>query len=319
MKGRLALALFCAVTASSTAMADNFPTREIRFIAPFSAGGPTDIAARVISEPLRKQLGQSIITENMPGASGVIGTQAVITGKPDGHTLLVGGIAPIVLVSAVKELKYDVARDLAPLGIIWRSPEVLVVRPTLKVSTVKELVAHLKGLPDKGTFGSAGVGTLTHLAGELFKQEASVDLVHVPYKSTSNSMLDVSNGQLDMIFGDVAILEPMIRSGMVKALAVTSDQRSPILPDVPTMAEAGYPKVHTEIWFGLMAPAKTPAPVLKKLEAAVIAAQKDPDYQKDLARFGVRIGEAGPQGLRNFIKAESERWTPILKKTGVTF
>ena len=319
MKKRTALALLLAAALSGSALAQDFPTREIRFIAPFSAGGPTDIAARVISEPLRKQLGQSIITENMPGASGVIGTQSVISGKPDGHTLLVGGIAPIVLVPAVKELKYNVDRDLAPLGIIWRSPEVLVVRPNLNVSNVKELVAHLKGLPEKGTFGSAGVGTLTHLAGELFKQEAGVDLVHVPYKSTSNSMLDVSNAQLDMIFGDVAILEPMIRSGMVKALAVTSDQRSPLLPDVPTMGEAGYPNVQTEIWFGLMAPAKTPAPILKKLEEAVIAAQKDPAYLKDLERFGVRLGEIGPEGLRKFIKAETERWTPILKKTGVTF
>jgi tripartite-type tricarboxylate transporter receptor subunit TctC len=319
MNRRTALALLCMAATCTGANAQDFPNREIKFIAPFSAGGPTDIAARVISEPLRKQLGQSIITENMPGASGVIGTQAVVNSKPDGHTLLVGGIAPIVLVPAVKELKYNVERDLAPLGIIWRSPEVLVIRPTLKVANVKELVAHLKGLPEKGTFGSAGVGTLTHLAGELFKQEAGIDLVHVPYKSTSNSMLDVSTSQLDMIFGDVAILEPMIRSGMVKALAVTSDQRSPLLPDVPTMAEAGYPNVQTEIWFGLMAPAKTPAPILKKLEDAVIAAQKDPAYLKDLERFGVRIGEPGPQGLRNFMKAETERWTPILKRIGVTF
>lgn len=318
MKKTTALAMLVA-TLCGSATAQEFPTREIRFIAPFSAGGPTDIAARVISEPLRKQLGQSIITENMPGAAGVIGTQAVVGGKPDGYTLLVGGIAPIVLVPAVKELKYNVERDLAPLGIIWRSPEVLVVRPTLKVENVKELVTHLKGLKEKGTYGSAGVGTLTHLAGELFQQEAGVELVHVPYKSTSNSMLDVSNGQLDMIFGDVAILEPMIRSGLVKALAVTSDQRSPLLPDVPTMAEAGYPKVETEIWFGLMAPAKTPPHILKKLEDAVVAAQKDPAYLEDLKRFGVRIGETGPQGLRKFIKAESERWTPILKKVGVTF
>jgi tripartite-type tricarboxylate transporter receptor subunit TctC len=319
MKRITALGLFIGVAICSNAMAQDFPTREIRFIAPFSAGGPTDIAARVISEPLRKQLGQSIITENMPGAAGVIGTQAVVSGKPDGYTLLVGGIAPIVLVPAVKELKYNVDRDLAPLGIIWRSPEVLVIRPTLKVDNVKDLVAHLKGLKEKGTYGSAGVGTLTHLAGELFQQEAGVELLHVPYKSTSNSMLDVSTSQLDMIFGDVAILEPMIRSGMLKALAVTADQRSPLLPDVPTMAEAGYPKVETEIWFGLMAPAKTPPHILKKLEDAVTAAQKDPAYLEDLKRFGVRIGEPGPQGLRNFIKAESERWTPILKKVGVTF
>jgi tripartite-type tricarboxylate transporter receptor subunit TctC len=184
---------------------------------------------------------------------------------------------------------------------------------------VRELVAHFKSLPEKGTFGSAGIGTLTHLAGELFKQEAGIELLHVPYKSTSNSVLDVSNGQVDMIFGDVAILEPLIKSGMIKALGVTSDHRSPLLPDVPTMGEAGYPNVKTEVWFGLLAAAATPAPILARLQQAVTAAQKDPAFVKDLERFGLNIGEPGPEAFKDFIKQERERWAPILKRTGVTF
>lgn len=319
MLRRCTAILIPLMISTTTVLAEDYPNREIRFIAPFSAGGPTDIAGRVISEPLRRQLGQAMVIENIPGAGGVIGTQRVASGKADGYTLLVGGIAPVVLVPAVKELNYNVDRDLVPLGLIWRSPEVLATRPSLKVDSVKELVAHFKNLPEKGTFGSAGIGTLTHLAGELFKQEAGVELVHVPYKSTSNSVLDVSNGQVDMIFGDVAILEPLIKSGMIKALGVTSDHRSPLLPDVPTMGEAGYPNVKTEVWFGLLAAAATPAPILARLQQAVTAAQKDPAFVKDLERFGLNIGEPGPEAFKDFIKQERERWTPILKKTGVTF
>lgn len=319
MLRRCTAILIPLMISTTTVLAEDYPNREIRFIAPFSAGGPTDIAGRVISEPLRRQLGQAMVIENIPGAGGVIGTQRVASGKADGYTLLVGGIAPVVLVPAVKELNYNVDRDLVPLGLIWRSPEVLAIRPSLKVDSVKELVAHFKNLPEKGTFGSAGIGTLTHLAGELFKQEAGVELVHVPYKSTSNSVLDVSNGQVDMIFGDVAILEPLIKSGMIKALGVTSDHRSPLLPDVPTMGEAGYPNVKTEVWFGLLAAAATPAPILARLQQAVTAAQKDPAFVKDLERFGLNIGEPGPEAFKDFIKQERERWTPILKKTGVTF
>ncbi len=303
----------------SATQAQEFPNHEIRFIVPFSAGGPADIAGRVISEPLRRQLGQSVVIENIPGAGGVIGAQRIATGKPDGYSLLVGGIAPIVLVPAAKEVSYNVDRDFAPLGLVWRSPEVLAMRPSLKAASVKELVEHFKGLKQKGTFGSAGAGTLTYLAGELFQQEAGIELVHVPYKSTSNSVLDVTNGQVDMIFGDVAILEPLIKSGMVKALGVTSDQRSPLLPDVGTMGEAGFPNVKTEVWFGLFAAAQTPPAILARLQQAVTAAQQDPGFLKDLERFGLNIGEPGQEAFKSFIKQERERWTPIVKKTGVRF
>ena len=315
-RGALVISLMLSVAA---AQAQDYPNREIRFIVPFSAGGPADIAGRVISEPLRKQLGQAVVIENVPGAGGIIGAQRVATGKADGYSLLVGGIAPIVLVPAAKEVGYNVDRDFTPLGMIWRSPEVLAMRPSLKAGSVKELVAHFRSLPQKGTFGSAGAGTLTHLAGELFQQEAGIELVHAPYKSTSNSVLDVTNGQLDMIFGDVAILEPLIKSGMVKALGVTSDQRSPLLPEVMTMGEAGYPNVQTEVWFGLFASSRTPAPILSRLQQAVAAAQKDPGFVRDLERFGLNIGEPGQAPFRAFIKQERERWTPIIKKTGVTF
>ena len=300
-------------------LADDFPSQPVRFTVPFSAGGPTDVAARLIAEPLRKQLGQTIVIENRPGAAGVPGTESVIAGVQDGYNLVVGGIAPIVLVPAVKTVRYDVEKDFVPLGLIWRSPQVLAVRPSLEVKTVADLVAHAKNNPGKANFGSAGLGTVTHLAGELFKKEAGIDLVHVPYRSTSNSLTDLISGQIDVIFGDVAILAPHVQSGAVKALAITSKARSPVLPNLPTMAEAGLPNVQTEVWFGLFAPAKAPAAVLEKLKTAVKEAQNDPDYRAALAKHGTVIDDVGSEALGAFVASERARWTPILRATGITF
>lgn len=311
-----ALALAAAVPAAA---ADEFPSQPVKFVVPFSAGGPTDVAARLIAEPLRKQLGQSIVIENRPGASGVPGTEQVATGPHDGYTLVVGGIAPIVLVPVVRQVKYDVDKDFVPLGLIWRSPQVLAVRPTLDVKSVADLVAYAKANPGRANFGSAGIGTVTHLAGELFKREAGIDLVHVPYRSTSNSLNDLIGGQIDVIFGDVAILSPHVQSGAVKALAITSTERSRLLLDLPTMKEAGLPNVQTEVWFGLFAPARAPAAVLDKLKAAVKDAQSDPEYRAALLKHGTIIDDVGSEGLARFVAAEKARWTPILRATGITF
>ncbi len=319
MIARSALATLALMMTANAGVADDFPSQPIRFLVPFSAGGPTDTAARLIAEPLRRQLGQSIVIENRPGASGVTGTEMVVQGPHDGYTLVVGGIAPIVLVPAVKALRYDVGRDLVPLGLIWRSPQVLAVRSSLGVDTVAGLIAYAKNNPGKVTFGSAGIGTVTHLAGELFKREAGIDIAHVPYRSTSNSVTDLIGGQIDMIFGDVAILEPHVKARSIKALAITSTTRSPLLPDVKTTAEEGYPEARTEVWFGLLAPAGTPAAVLGKLKAAVLAAQRDPDYVASLAKFGTTLEGVGADRFAEFIRAENARWTPILKATGITF
>src|SRR5215470_17728504 len=181
--------------AAGGAVADDYPSQPIHFVVPFSAGGPTDTAGRLIAGPLLKQLDQPIVIENRPGASGVPATEAVVSGPNDGYTLVVGGIAPIVLVPAVKKLRYDVDRDLVPLGLIWRSPQVLAVRASLDVKTVADFVAYAKAHPGKLTVGSAGVGTITHLANELFRREAGISLTHVPYRSTSNSVTDLMGGQ----------------------------------------------------------------------------------------------------------------------------
>jgi tripartite-type tricarboxylate transporter receptor subunit TctC len=232
---------------------------------------------------------------------------------------VVGGIAPIVLVPAVRKTPYSVDKDLVPLGLIWRSPQVLAVRSSLNVSSVAELVAYAKANPEKLTIGSAGMGTVTHLANELLRDQAGINFVHVPYRSTSNSVSDLVGSQIDAIFGDVAILATQVKAGTIKALAVTSDKRSPLLPEVPTTIEAGLSNVQTEVWFGLLVPAKTPAPILEKLKSAVETAQNDPDYRASLLKVGTVIDNTGAKAFADFIQAETTRWTPILKKAAVTF
>lgn len=319
MKASGLLPVLMVLFAASGVSADEFPRQPIRFVVPFSAGGPTDTAGRLIAEPLRRQLGQPIIIENRPGASGVPGTEAVVFGPNDGYTLVVGGIAPIVLVPAVKKLRYDVDTDLVPLGLIWRSPQVFAVRSSLNMKTVGDFIAYAKSNPDKLTIGSAGVGTVTHLANELLRLEAGINFTHVSYRSTSNSITDLIGGQIDAIFGDVAILAPQVKAGAIKGFAITAASRSPLLPELPTMIEAGLPNIQTEVWFGLLAPARTPAPILGRLKEAVRAAQMDPDYRAGLLKYGTQLNSVGSESFADFIHAESKRWSPILKEAGVTF
>ena len=307
---------FCAALALgmslNVGLAQEFPSRPVTIVIPFTAGGPADTAARTISEVLRHHLGQPLIAENRPAASGVPGTEAVALGEADGYTLLLGGIAALVLVPPVQKVRYDVAKDFAPLGLIWRSPQVFAVSTKLGVNTVAEFVTHAKANPGKVTIGSAGIGTVTHLAGELLKRESGIGLVHVPYRSTANSLTDLVGGHIDAIFGDVAILQPHVQSGAIRALAITSAERSSLLPDIATMAEVGFPRVRTEVWYGLLAPARTPAPVLGKLKAAVAAAQADPAFRESLSKFGISPAPPGSDSFAKFIRDEVERWTPIV-------
>jgi tripartite-type tricarboxylate transporter receptor subunit TctC len=319
MKGGWLLSIAILWAAASSAAAADFPDRPIRLIIPFSAGGPTDTAGRLIADPLQRQLNQSIVLVNMPGGSGVPGVESVVEGPNDGYTLVVGGIAPIVLVPAAKKLRYDVDKDLVPLGLIWRNSQVLAVRPSLAVDTVTAFIAYAKTKPGEVTIGSAGVGTVTHLANELLQREAGIRLVHVPYHSTSNSLPDLMGGQIDSLFGDAVTLKPQIEAGSIKALAITAARRSSFLPDIPTMAEADLPNVQTEVWYGLFAPAGTPAPVLEKFKGAVQSAQQDPAFIGSLRNYGIEIDGTGSAAFSAFIKAETDRWSPIVKATGISF
>jgi tripartite-type tricarboxylate transporter receptor subunit TctC len=312
LRARVLLAALALGMSLNTGLADDYPSRPVTIIIPFTAGGPADTAARTVSEVLRRHLGQPLIAENRPAASGVPGTEAVALGEPDGYTLLLGGIAALVLVPPIQKVRYDVEKDFVPLGLIWRSPQVFAVSTKLGVNAVDEFVAHAKAHPGKVTIGSAGNGTVTHLAGELLKRESGIELVHVPYRSTANSVTDLVGGHIDAIFGDVAILQPHVRSGAIRALALTSPERSPLLPELATMTEVGLPRVRTEVWYGLLVPARAPAPVLTRLKSAVASAQADPAFRDSLSKFGINPPPSGSESFARFIREEIERWTPIV-------
>ncbi len=294
--------------------AQDYPSRTITIIVPFSAGGPNDVAARIYADGLRRHFGSStsIVIENRAGGAGIPGTEAALQGDHDGHSLLMGGIAPLTLIPPVQKVRYNTEKDFAPLGLMWRSPQVFAVHPQVGVKTVAEFIAKARANPGKLTIGSAGLGTVTHLANELFRREAKVDFTHVPYKSTVNSLNDLLGGHIDAIFGDVALVKPQAEAGKLVALAVTGANRSPLMTELATTAELGLPAVQTEVWYGALVSARTPAPVVARLQAATLAVQTDPATQKLLYQHGIVLGEPGAASFAKFIRQEIERWTPIV-------
>jgi tripartite-type tricarboxylate transporter receptor subunit TctC len=310
----VAFAALIAVPTINAARAQDYPSRAITIIVPFTAGGPNDVAARIYADGLRRQFGSSasIVIENRAGGAGIPGTEAALHGEPDGYTLLMGGIAPLTLIPPVQKVRYNTEKDFAPLGLMWRSPQVFAVNPQVGVKTMAEFIVKAKANPGKLTIGSAGLGTVTHLANELFRREAKVDFTHVPYKSTANSLNDLLGGHIDAIFGDVALVKPQAEAGKLIALAVTGANRSPLMPDLTTTGEVGFPAVQTEVWYGALVSAKTPAPIVKRLQAATLAVQNDPATQKLLLQNGIVLGEPGAEAFAKFIRQEIERWTPIV-------
>lgn len=296
------------------ASAQDYPSRAITIIVPFTAGGPNDVAARIYADGLRRHFGPSatIVIENRAGGAGIPGTEAALQGDHDGHTLLMGGIAPLTLIPPIQKVRYNTERDFAPLGLMWRSPQAFAVHPQVGVKTAAEFIAKARANPAKLTIGSAGLGTVTHLANELFRREAKVDFTHVPYKSTANSINDLLGGHIDAIFGDVALVKPQADAGKLIALALTGASRSPLMTDLVTTAEIGLPGVQTEVWYGALVSVRAPAPVVARLQAATLAVQTDPATQKLLRQHGVVLGEPGAVSFAKFIRQEIERWTPIV-------
>jgi tripartite-type tricarboxylate transporter receptor subunit TctC len=312
---RWVLLWLATTTVCAHAQSDSYPSRPVRFVVPFAAGGPTDAAARLFAEPLRKQLGQSVVIENRAGGGGMAGTEAVLSGPRDGYMLLLGAPGPLFVTPSVRAVRYDVQKDLIPLAEIWRSPQVLVVNPKVKAKTLGELIALAKA--GSINAGSAGVGTLPHLSIELLKREAGVNIVHVPYRGTGAAVPDLLGGSIDMMFADVAVLAPLVAGGKVNALAVTAAQRSPLLPDVMTTAEAGVPALSAENWYAMMVPSNLPAPVMAKLQAAAKAAVEDADFRAALAKQGAGSGDATPERLAKWIATETAKWAPVARAAGI--
>lgn len=306
-----------ALTANASFAAEDFPTRPIRVVVPYAAGGPSDTGARLAAEPLSRQLGQRVFIENRGGGGGLNATEAYKNTDPDGYTILLGAIGPLTIIPAAKKVNYDSQKDFVPLGTVWRSALTLAVSPKFGVKTLPEFVAYAKANPGKVTIGSAGVGSVTHLAIELFKRQAKLDIVHIPFRSTSESLPALMGGQIDALFGDTPIIAPQIKAGQIVAVAVASSKREISLPDVPTMAQAGLPGVEAESWFGFVVSSRTPPAIAKRLQEAMTAAQKEPDYIASLAKQGASAGEPGPESYADLIKNDAAKWKTVITAAGI--
>lgn len=314
----IGVGLAVGLAGAGGAMAQDYPTKPIRMIVPFSAGGTTDIFARLMAEQLTKSLGQTVIVENKAGAGGNSGADNVAKAEPDGYTLVMGTVGTHAINSALyAKMPYDTAKDFVPVAFVAGVPNVLEVNPQkVKAKTVQEFIAEAKAAKPPLTMASSGNGTSIHLSGEMFKQATGVDLTHVPYRGSGPAVNDLVGGQVDVMFDNLPSSIGQIRAGNLRAIAVTSAQRSPALPDVPTIAESGLPGFDASSWFGLFAPAGTPKPIVDKLNAAVNKALEEPAVKQRYAEVGAEMRIMTPSEFATFQKAEMEKWAKVVKLSG---
>jgi tripartite-type tricarboxylate transporter receptor subunit TctC len=296
-----------------------FPSKALTIVVPFSAGGTTDILARVVGQYMSKDLGQPVIIDNRAGAGGNIGAQMVARAAPDGYTLLMGTVGTHAInQSLYKKMPFDPIKDFAPITRVALVPNLLVANPGQPYKNVKELIAYAKANPGKVTFASSGSGTSIHLSGEMFSQMAGVEMQHIPYKGSAPALTDLLGGQTAIMFDNMPSVIGHVKAGKLRPLAVTTPQRSPALPDVPTIAEAGVPGYSATSWFGLLAPANTPAPVIAKLNASILKALADPEVKKKMAEQGAEPHGEKPEQFAEFIRSETAKWGQTVKKSGAT-
>src|SRR5882672_11268332 len=291
----------------------NFPTKPVRMVIGFPAGGPADIFGRSLAQGMSADFGQPVIVENIPGVGGVLGVERGVKAAADGYTIVCNSASPLVIAPfSLARLPYDIKKDIALITLVVRVPEVLAVHPSMPVKDFAELIAYAKANPGKVNFGSAGSGSITHLAGELLKAEAKIDIVHVPYKGAAPAVTDLVGGQVQMGIFDVPVLLQHIRSGKLKALAITSEKRAQTLPDVPTTVELKYPNVTSDNWYGLIMPAATPAAIQKRVHAAATAALKSAAVNEQFAKVGGVAAPGTPQDYAKFLESEQAKWGKIV-------
>lgn len=314
---KLLMTLALSLGLAANAAADAYPSRAIKVIVPFPAGQASDTIARLVGEQLGRALGQAVVVENRPGAGGNIGSEAGARSAPDGYTLTMATAALPISKNVYKKLPFDPARDFEPVSLMTVTPLVLIARPSLPASDVASLVELARKQPGKLTFASSGQGTSHHLSGELLKAVAGVDILHVPYKGSAPAHVDLMGGSVDIMFDNILPVSPHVKSGKLKALAVTTKSRAPSMPDVPTMAESGYPNFEAVAWFGLLAPAGTPAPIVERLSAEVNRILKSPEINARLTGMGANVMGTTPQEFSAFMKAEIEKWAPVVKRANI--
>jgi tripartite-type tricarboxylate transporter receptor subunit TctC len=311
----LGLAMLQALTAGAAAQA--YPTKPVSLLIAFPPGGPSDVLSRVVGKKLEQILGQPFIMDNRPGAGGNIAAEAAANAAADGHTILMGNNSILATNAALyKKVNFDPEKDFAPISLIGSQANILVVNPNLPVKSLAELIALLRANPGKFNYASSGHGTAAHLAAELFKAEAKVAITHVPYKGGAPALQDVIAGHVHMIFATAASVVPHIRSGKVRALAVTPIKRTAVFPELATMDELGLKGFDATTWHGLVAPAKTPREIVVRLHRATVEALQDAQVRKSLTDLGVDIAGNTPEEFSAYIKAEIPRWTAIVKASG---
>jgi tripartite-type tricarboxylate transporter receptor subunit TctC len=314
----LATSLGCAAAVAATDPTVGYPTRPVRMIVAYTPAGTTDILARAVGQKMTESWGQSVIIENRPGANGNIGTEIAARATPDGYTILMGTAATHSINNTLyPNLPWHAQRDFEPISLVAVVPNLLVVNNALPVKSVKDLIAHAKANPGKLTFGSPGIGATAHLSMELFKTLTGTDMVHVPYKGSAGVLADVTAGQIQLAMDNIPVYLPQARAGKIRALAVSSPQRASAAPDIPTVAEAGVPGFEALSWFGLVAPAKTPQPIVARLATETQRIIKLPDVRERIVGLGAQPVGGTPDEYKAFIRSEIAKWRKVIRDAGV--
>ncbi|MBP8150783.1 MAG: tripartite tricarboxylate transporter substrate binding protein [Xylophilus sp.] len=309
-------AALCAAAASPLAWANDYPSKPVKLVVPYPPGGPTDIVARVVAQKLQEQMGQSFLIENRPGAGANIGAEAVARSPADGYTLVVATTAHAINPSLFAKLSYSITKDFAPISQLTSGPLVIVTNPATPASNVKELIALAKSKQGGLNYASSGNGQSTHLSAELFNAMGSVKMAHVPYKGSAPALTDVMGGQADLMFDTMLSSMPHVKAGKLKALAVTSSQRSPSAPDLPTVAESGLPGYEAIAWNGLLAPAGTPKEVVDRLNVELKKVLDNPEVKQRFEAQGFAAAWNTPSAYAGFLQAEVDKWDKVVKASG---
>lgn len=309
-----ALSLACAIGSAS---AQNFPTKPVRFVVPFAPGGSTDTLARTIGQKLSDYLGEQVVVDNRPGANGDIGMLLVARAAPDGYTVVLGYIANLGIgPSLYAKMPYDPVKDFAPITQVAGASNILVVHPSVPAKNFKEFITYTKANPGKVNFASAGVASVGHLTGELLNNLAGIDMVHVPYKGSGQAITDLVGGHVKVMISGMASTLPHVKTGKLRGLATTGAKRTPATPDLPTIAESGFPGFEASSWFGVLAPARTPRPVVARLHADIVKSLQQPDVRQRLENVGFEIVGGTPDEFAGYIQSEIRKWAKVVKASG---
>ena len=311
------IAIIAAAIGAATASAQTWPDKPLRFVMSAPAGSSIDVLGRAIADKLKDRLGQPVVVDNKPAAGGTVATDEIAKAAPDGYTMVLAFNGPLAITPLLRKVPYDVAKDLAPVIITSSQPNVLAVNAQVPAKDLKELVAYAKANPGKLNYASVGPGSSSHLNAELLKSLAGIDIVHVPFNGSPPAVMSTVQGETQMLFAVMQPLQPQIQAGKLRALAVTSAKRFPLLPELPTIAESGYPKFEALAWNGVLVPAGTPKPVIARLNAEINAILKQPDVVQKMNAAGFDLIGGTPEDFGALIKSESEKWLPVIRKAGV--